>query len=478
MKLNKIAISALCLVMAAQMSDAKVKLPGIISDNMVLEQQTEANLWGSTQSKKKVKVTTSWNKKDYTVKADKNGNWKLAVATPNAGGPYTITFDDGDKTVISNVLIGEVWYCSGQSNMGQPMKGYPSQPTGGSIDAIINAKPQTPIRICMVSGEPAKKASEVNEAQWFLNEPEHVAEASATAYYFALHLQKALNIPVGIIVCAWGGSTVQSWMSRDVISRDFKEFDLSFLDNSDPNMDRASLRPCTMFNGKVAPLTNYTIKGFNWYQGEGNIDDPELYSRLLPAYAKMMRNLWGQGDIPFHYVQIAPFKYTPDKKAALIREAQLKAMDIIPNSGMVVTLDIGNPDCVHPMYKSEVGQRLSYLALDKAYHIGGFDGQAPRYKNMEVKGNVAYINCETGDYTIAPVNKPLAEFEIAGEDKVFHPADAKIRIVNKQGQIMVSSPKVKHPVAVRYCFRNAPTASVFNSFGLPLAPFRTDDWEY
>lgn len=455
---------------------AKVVLPAPFSDNMVLQQQSEARFWGTASPGKKVTIRPSWSSQAITTTADRDGRWQTSVPTPKAGGPYTIELSDGEPLLLRDVLIGEVWLCSGQSNMEMPMRGFNNQPVTGSTEVIVEAKAATPIRICTVKRATARTPQENCSAEWLQNTPEAVAGASATAYYFALNLQKVLDVPVGIIITCWGGTPVEAWMDRETIS-EFKEFDLSFLDQKE-EIDRPHYRPSMLYNAMIAPLVPYTIRGFLWYQGEANRMNPSQYQQLMPAFVKMLRERWGKEELPFYYVQIAPFGYgEPDLMggSALLREAQMRNLKEIPASGMAVTLDIGNKNCIHPGKKAQVGQRLAWLALVNDYGMKGLEPNGPIYESMSVEGNRACLTFRTSTSTLAPLGNELAGFEVAGADRVFHPATAKIE--QGKGRLIVYSNEVQEPVAVRYAFRNYAEASLFNTSGIPASSFRTDDWE-
>lgn len=462
-------------------ANAKVKLPSVLSDNMVLQQQSEVKLWGTAKPNIKVKISTSWDKKSYSTTSDDKGNWLQKVTTPAAGGPFAITFNDGEKTVLSNILIGEVWFCSGQSNMEMPMQGFDRQPITGSTDIIAKAKILTPIRIFNTDFVDGKRIRQVSKqpqtdikGTWQLNSPEHVATTSATAYYFARYIQEVLGVPVGIIQSSLGGSQVQAWMSREVISQ-FEEVNLSILDNNDEIKNPQST-PCCLYNAKVAPLLNYTIKGYLWYQGESNRINPDLYARLMPAFVKDMRTRWDVGEFPFYFVQIAPYRYDhPDSiSSARLREVQMHHMTDIPNAGMASTLDIGSLKFIHPADKETVGKRLALWALGKTYNIKGFDYATPVYKSMELKENKIVLSFSNAERGITPMWTDLKGFEIAGADKVFY--EAKAEIDTKTTRLTVWCDKVPEPVAVRYAYKNYAEASIFSVSGIPIPSFRTDNW--
>ena len=405
------------------------------------------------------------------------------MPTPEAGGPYTIELSDGERLTLRDVLIGEVWLCSGQSNMEMPVHGFPNQPVEGSAEAIIRARAATPIRLCTVKRSTARTPQEECAAQWLKHTPEAVAGTSATAYYFARYLQSVLDVaemlndvlgvPVGIIDCSWGGSRVESWMSREVLSG------YSDIDLTEEGISRVAqhLRPMVMYNAMLRPVAGYTVRGFLWYQGESNRPNPTQYRALMPAFVKMLRERWAQGELPFYYVQIAPYRYDGPNaiSGALLREAQLHNLKDIPSSGMAVTLDIGDEGCIHPAKKEEVGTRLAWLALSKTYGMKGIDADTPVCEKMEVADGKAYLTFATGPDGLAPYGRTLTGFEMAGADRVFHPATA--RIEKGKSRLIVACDAVPEPVAVRYAFRNVPEATLFNTSGIPASSFRTDDWE-
>ena len=460
---------------------AKVKLPSVLGNNMVLQQKSEVKLWGWSNPNTKVKITTSWDKKSYVITTDNKGNWLQKVNTPTAGGPFEISFNDGEKTSLTNILIGEVWFCSGQSNMEMPMQGFDRQPLKGTNNIIAKANPTVPIRIFNTDVEGGKRIRQVSKLEqtdckgtWVIDNPENVSVTSAAAYYFARYVQEVLNVPVGIIVSSLGGSAVEAWMSREAI-QPFKEIDLSILDN-DVEIKNPQQTPCVLYNAKIAPLTNFTIKGFLWYQGESNRKNADLYAKLMPAFVSDLRTKWNIGEFPFYFVQIAPFKYegADSISAARLREVQAQNMTDIPNSGMVTTLDIGNINFIHPVDKETVGERLALWALGATYGLKGFGFAPPIYKSMEKKEQKIYINFKNAERGICPMWTNLKGFEIAGVDKVFYPAKAEIE--TSTTRLAVSSDQVPDPVAVRYAYKNYCEASIFGVSGIPVAPFRTDNW--
>lgn len=451
---------------------AKVKLPSIISDNMVLQQQTRVKLWGTSSKKTDIKVSTSWNDKVYKTKSDSEGKWEIIIETAKAGGPYKIVINDGDTVELNDIFLGEVWLCSGQSNMEMPMKGFFGQPVEHSSEVIADATASTPIRLFTVKRNPSKVSLEDCPGEWMINVPENVANFSATAYFFGLQLQRSLNVPVGLVNSSWGGSAIQSWMDSEVLKQYLEISQNHLTDNSEVKNPHSVAS--MLYNGMINPIKKYTFKGVIWYQGESNRYDAVQYETLFQSFVKDWRIKLNNDKLPFYYVQIAPYNYG-NKDAivsALLREAQYNCEKKIDNVGMVVTMDIGNETCIHPSQKKEVGSRLAYMALSRTYNIKGIYAESPRYKSHEVKGNRIVISFERAPLGITSNYKPLQNFEIAGEDGIFYPADA--RIVNRKS-VEVWNDGVKNPVSVRYAYKNYVEGTLFGVNGMPVSSFVTEN---
>ena len=281
---------------------AEIKLPTIFGSNMVLQQQTEVAIWGAADTNATIEVTTSWNDKKYATKSDSAGRWKLKVPTPKAGGSYTVTISDGTVLTLDNVLIGEVWVCSGQSNMQMPMKGYHMQPVLGAMDAILEST-NSNIRLFNVGMNSSITPRDDFKGKWDMASPETTPPFSATAYYFGRFLQKTLNVPIGLITSSWGGTMVQPWMN-DEACQEFEFYKTIKRDTTYPK--NPPKLATTLYNAMINPMVGYGIRGVIWYQGESNKWEPEIYQRLLPAMIKGWRAKWEQGDFPFYYAQIAP----------------------------------------------------------------------------------------------------------------------------------------------------------------------------
>lgn len=464
------------LLFAKAYAQSKLKPASLFTNNMVLQQQSQAPVWGWYKANGMVSVTTSWNKKSYKVSANAAGKWLIKVATPAYGGPYTVTISADTTIKLTNVLIGEVWVCGGQSNMEIPMKGFKSQALAGSLPAIVNSANGN-IRLYTV---PHASTTELQEnskpSAWHIASPEFVSNFSAAGYYFGRQLNELLHIPIGLISDCYSGSNIEAWMSPEIL-KDFPEISIPAKDTPIKEVSRT---PTTLYNGMLHPAIGYGIKGFIWYQGESNYDRPDQYEKLFPTMVKWLRNLWGQGNFPFYYAQIAPYDYAQlppyhaggKYNSAYLRDAQRKALSTIPNSGMAVLMDVGEQATIHPSRKEPVGTRLAYLALAQTYGIKGFDDASPAYRDMSVTGNIATIRFLNADNGLSSYTKPLQLFEIAGKDKTFYPATAAI----SGSTVVVSSPLVKEPVAVRYAFRDFVVGDLFGTNGLPVSSFRTDDW--
>lgn len=466
----------LLLAAALQTSlPAKVTLPSFFSDNMVLQQKQDVAVWGWSDKGRTVTIRPSWTKAKYTAAPDSDGKWMTRIPTPAAGGPYSISFSDGEKTTIGNVLIGEVWFCSGQSNMEMPVRGFHGQPVEGSAEVILGAKPSVPIRMCTIGKQYSPTPLESCTGAWEEHTPQAVGDASAVAYFFARELYEVLGIPVGLLITDWGGTPIEAWMDEPTLREGFgSEFVFAHLEGGTSPEKYPNCSPRMLWNGQVAPLVPFTFKGMLWYQGESNRDRAEQYTRLQTAYVRMMRERFQNHGAPFYFVQIAPYDYTMDAPTlcGYFFEAQEKTLDLIPGSGMAGTLDLGQQYCIHPAKKREVGRRLAYMALADQYGVRGIEERSPRFKKAEFKNGEAVVSFTVGERGMAPLGEELEGFELAGADRVFKPATARVR----GGTVVVRSPQVPEPVAVRYCFRNWCRGTLFNSYGIPALPFRSDDW--
>lgn len=474
MKKTLLFIAAAIISAAAS---AKVSLPHILSDNMVLQQKTNAALWGTAKAGTKVTITPSWSGEAVTVKAGRDGKWSTTVSTPEAGGPYTIEFNDGEALTLKNVFSGEVWFCSGQSNMSMRLTGNPGQPIKDNEKYIMSAKPSVPIRIFSIPRKTSFAPEADCNGSWKVNSPENAASSYAIAYLFAREIQETIDVPVGIICSAWGGSAIEAWLNKETLLEKFPAKNIAHLTSGVEPKDKYPRAGAMLFNGMVAPAAPFTFKGIVWYQGEANRSNHNEYAALQTAYVEMMRKVFNVPEAYFYCVQIAPYNYNGAEKtlSGYLQEAQLKSVLSMKNAGIATTVDVGEPKCIHPSAKVAVSHRLAMLALTECYGMKGIVAKAPVYTSMKVENGNAILSFNTYGSAICSRDLPLEGFEAAGADKVFHKAEARVNGKNTS-EVIVKCKEVPEIVAVRYCFHNYAPGFVTNNFGVPLGPFRTDDW--
>ncbi|MFO7616855.1 MAG: sialate O-acetylesterase [Bacteroidales bacterium] len=635
----------------------QVRLPSVIGSHMVLQQMSEVPLWGWAKPGESVTVLTSWDGRVVTCKADAEGKWRVNVTTPTAGGPYSIKISAKNKIHLEDILIGEVWLCSGQSNMEMPLRGWPEY--GDLIndsDAEIEAANYPEIRLFTVFRKTSFEPQEECSGSWSTCTPETAATFSATGYFFGKELHKELQVPIGLIHSSWGGTAAEAWTSNEFISRipyfttepghlDAEVFlgrkldqyrkdlsgwastlgfspdqpapawalapkaDLSWLDTEVPaswgnsnigdytgvvdyhltftvpkgwikkelvlelgpidEMDVTMVNgvvvgkhlmpsdwakprvydippgtlhagdnvlavrvantsgvggingkpevmkirpkkskaiyqplagtwqarksasyesvpappgcvgcdlpntPTTLYNGMIHPIIPFGIRGAIWYQGESNRYDGELYKQIFPGMIANWRHDWQQGDFPFYFVQIAPYTYRDNFSTGLLREAQDEAWRTVPNTGMVVTMDIGNVRNIHPGNKQEVGRRLALWALARDYDVQGMVATAPVYRSWQKEGNKIRISFDLHGQQLVAGDAAPKHFRIAGIDHKFVDASAVI----DNGTILVEADGVAEPAAVRFAWESTDEPNLFGSSGLPVGPFRTDQWK-
>jgi sialate O-acetylesterase len=473
MKKTSLIFTISLILWSASPLFAQVILPTFISDNMVLQQQTDAPLWGKAKSGTIIKLTCSWDNSKYETKTNADGKWNLSIKTPKAGGPYTISIN---KQKIKNILIGEVWICSGQSNMEWAVR----VSDNGFREAASATNPN--IRLFYAARQLGDAPQFDCYGKWEECTPESVIDFSAIAYYFGKELNKELgDIPIGLIHTSWGGSSAQAWVKEEVLRADtlydcyYKREKQNAANAALGNLTINQVSPSRLYNAMIHPFIPYAIKGVIWYQGESNAslcpDDPKRYETLFPTLIQSWREEWNQGDFPFYYVQIAPFQWGVSRVGALIRDAQRKSLSV-KNTGMAVTMDIGNPYDIHPRNKKDVGHRLALWAFAKDYGKDAIVYSGPIYKSMEVKGKKAILSFDYIGSGLIAKGGDLTHFEVAGKDRIFYKAKAAIVGEN----VVVDSDKVKKPIAVRYALYNTDEPNLFNKEGLPASTFRTDDW--
>lgn len=457
-------VSSLCF--------AIVKVPSILGDHMVLKRESNVCLWGWADPNEKIEIKTSWNKKSYKVNSDDKGRWSVNVQTSEAGGPYNIIIDDGEELILDDIYLGEVWLCSGQSNMAMQLKGGKGQNVNNSLKTISEANPLIPIRMFTVSCNASRKELKNCEGQWQLNESAIAANFSAVAYYYAIQLYKSLNVPIGLVNSSWGGTPIQAWMPESAFSS-FKSVSLKHLTDEEIELKRPQGAAAMLYNGMINPIKKYSFSGVLWYQGEANRGNAAMYESMFKVFVDEWRKKLGNVDLPFYYAQIAPYKYENSESvgSALLREAQENCEKIIPNVGMAVLMDIGDENRIHPANKEEVGQRLAYLSLRHTYNYIGVESDSPRYLSKEISGDKIVLSFDRIGMGITSFGKPLNNFEISGDDGKYYPAKAKIIDGEK---IQVWSDEVTSPVNVRYAFKNYAKGDLFGVNGLPVSSFRTD----
>ena len=443
----------------------KIILPSVFSDNMVLQQNSRVAIWGWSDPGETVRIVTSWNTNDtIKVKADNSSKWTTSIKTIGAGGPYSIQILGNGKVQLSNVMLGEVWICSGQSNMEMSVNW---KLINGEEDAAKATNPN--IRIFHVQKIGAEYPQQNCNATWTVCSPETMRATSAVGYFFARELQQKLNVPVGIIVSAWGGTPAEVWIEKSRIENNPVLNKAKYTDHYDGWPGAAG----TTYNSMIAPVVPFGIAGAIWYQGESNIGNYPVYSLLKKTLIENWRADFKK-DFPFYFVQIAPYDYGVNGKSAYLREQQEMTTKIVPNTGMVVISDlVDNIKDIHPKNKVDVGKRLAAYALAETYKLNVGEYKSPFYESMKIekgKAIISFSNATSGG--LKCTGKTPAKFLIAGDDQKFVEATAKI----EGSTVVVSSKLVKTPVAVRFCFDNTTMPDIFTTNGLPVAPFKTDKW--
>ena len=456
----------LCLLGGTQLR-AKVVLPSVFSDHMVLQRDQTTVLWGWADAGEK--LTVHWGPSSVSLSADEKGKWSVRLESRPAGGPFKLRVEGEANSIhLTDIYVGEVWICSGQSNMEWSV-----QKSADSMREVVAADhPQ--IRMFTVRRHIADAPEKDVQGTWAVCGPETVARFSAVGYYFGRHLHQELSVPIGLLHTSWGGSVCEAWTSLDAL-QGAPEFE-SILGRRDQLKDQNQKDKnlaARLYNGMLAPLIPYTIRGAIWYQGESNVDRAAQYRKLFPTMILDWRARWRQGDFPFYYVQLAPYRYDDKdpRHCAELWEAQLRTL-ALPNTGMAVTMDIGDVKDIHPTNKQDVGRRLALWALANTYGVDvAYSG--PLYKSMRIDGNQIRIAFDhAGGGLTASDGNAMREFTVAGDDRKFVPAAATI----EGERIVVSSEHVPQPKAVRFAWRDDAQPNLANQNGLPASPFRTDDW--
>lgn len=459
----KRVITVIACLFAIISTQAKVFLPAVYSNHMVLQQKSAVKIWGWSEVEEKITITTSWDTITYKAEGDGYAKWQTTLQTPAAGGPHTITVKGPYNTIIiEDVLIGEVWLASGQSNM--EMTTWWGLPYEDEVKRATN----TQIRFFHIGRSSSPFPQEDVRAEWVVCNPEAMKGFSAAAYFFGKKLNEQTRLPVGLISACWGGTPAEVWTPEDEIIND------SILNAASKQLKESKwwpVLPAYNYNATIAPLTNFKIAGAIWYQGESNTGAAATYQHLFTTMIKSWRKKWND-NFPFYFVQIAPYNYETTNICALLREAQAKSLSL-ENTGMVVTSDlVDNINDIHPKMKKEVGERLADLALMNNYGATSKNANSPLYQSMQIEKDKIRIRLSNAANGLMIKGATATDFYIAGADKNFIPAQIKI----DGSTIVVWAKEVKQPVAVRFGFSNTAMPNLFNKEGLPVNLFRTDDW--
>jgi len=502
-----ISIVAACAAWAAE---AEVRLASIFQDHMVVQRDGVIPVWGWAAEGEE--VTVHFAGKSVTATPGAAGRWTAQLAPTSAGGPYTLVVEGTNTVTVSDVLVGEVWLCSGQSNMAMNVRGA----MNAEQEAAAADYPQ--IRMATLARKTAREPkADCELKEWVVCSPQTVPAFSATAYYFGRHVHRDLGVPVGLINASWGGTCVEAWTSKKALQRipsgrELFEQYMGRIEAYDPGATKAAYEkqleawparvktakeagrkpprkpsppvdpaddqnhPSNLYNSMIAPLVPYAIRGTIWYQGERNsnaVKDAYDYRFELPALITDWRDAWGRGDFPFLFVQLPNFGGKQPDALALNRESMLHTMQTVPNTGMAVTIDVGDTKDIHPKNKQAVGERLGIAAMKLAYgaDIVPF---GPIFRSMTVTGSQAVLTFDHVGDGLEARHGDLREFVMAGEDRTFVVASAD---VTGPDTVTVSADGIEQPVAVRYAWTSDPKCNLFSKGGLPATPFRTDTWQ-
>lgn len=444
---------------------AQLRLPVLYDDHMVLQQQSPVPIWGWASTSQNIEIKVSWDTTIVRTKSDNTTFWAATLFTPVAGGPHTVTIKAGRETrTLTDVMVGEVWLCSGQSNMEWAMQ------MSGEKDMIDQVNDPN-IRLFQVPKSAASTLQVRGEGDWKLCDKESVRFFSAVAYFFGKKLNKDLNVPIGLIHASWGGTPAETWVAAEKIEAD-PALKAAALKQEQEDRPWCPSLPGVVYNSMINPIIPFRLAGALWYQGESNTGTSATYKPLMEQLILDWREKF-RSDFPFYYVQIAPHTYTTPGIAPALREQQTKMLSI-PQTGMVVVSDlVDNVKDIHPRFKKPVGERLANIALSDTYGKKGIAYQSPIYKSMKAEKGKIRISFDYVLTGLMSKGGEPTEFLIAGEDKKFYPAKAKI----EGNTVVVSAKEVKNPVAVRFGWRNDAMPNLFSKEGLPVSVFRTDDWD-
>lgn len=509
MRFRKVSTLAFAITFFCSVAQADVRLPRLFTDHMVLQREMPVPVWGLADPGEKVTVQLAGQSQSATADAD--GKWRVMLKPLSVGEPLTLVVKGKNQVEVNDILVGEVWVCSGQSNMEWPVA------ATRDADLIHTAANIPQIRLLSVKPVGTQTPNDDIDERWQVCTPDTVGGFSAVGYLFGRQLHESLGVPIGLINNAWGGSSCEAWVPRDKFEGEaLYEPLLARWKQTESEHDEAKLRadydaqlaewrkardtaeakgepvpgqpgsdnplfnqhrPGNLYNARIAPLAPFAIRGAIWYQGESNADRAYQYRDMFPRMITSWRDAWGQGDFPFYWVQLADFRAEKPEPSesdwAELREAQTMTLDRLPNTGEAVIIDIGEGNDIHPRNKVDVANRLARWALAKDYDLK-IDHASPRYDHFEVQGNKAVVtfrDCGKGLVTFDVGD--ARGFTVAGNDRKWHPAQAKVIAPN---QVEVACEAVPEPVAVRYAWADNPVVNLYSSSGLPVTPFRTDDW--
>lgn len=504
------SLAAMLLLVLPASVLADVKLPALVSDHMVLQRDMPLPIWGWADPGEKVTVSLAGQTQSAT--AGENGRWQVTFSPLKVGEPLTMDVDGKNHLQVKDILVGEVWLCSGQSNMEWIVA------NSRDADLEMPAADFPQIRLITCTNLGSQTPVEDFDGHWDVCSPQTVGQFSAVGYFFGRELYEQLGVPIGLIHNAWGGSACEAWIPRErmegnplfqpqidhwdqvVAEFDEEQARADFARRVAEWEDRAKaareadkpeppnrpwwvhpvtgqFRPANLYHARIEPLIPYAIRGVIWYQGETNAGRSYQYREMFPLLIQSWRDAWGQGDFPFYWVQLADFMAEPDEPGesgwAELREAQTMTLDRLPNTGQAVIIDLGEADNIHPRNKVDVARRLARWALARDYGLD-IPYRSPRYESMERDGQKIVVKFkDVGGGLQALDTLRIEGFAIAGEDRHWVWADARIVAPDR---VAVYSDEVPQPVAVRYAWASNPVCNLYSAARLPVTPFRTDDW--
>ena len=439
---------------------ANVSLPGVFGDNMVLQREANVNIWGWAKPGEEIEISSTWSDKIYTTKADKNARWSLEIQTNAKKGPQQLTITGYNQVNLKNLLLGELWLISGQSNME-----WSASAGINNAEAAIRNSTNKNIRFFNVDHRTADSPQIDLEGNWVESSPETMKYFSAIGYFFAKKLQEDLNVPIGIINASWGGTPAEVWMPEVLFNKnDTLKKAAKMLEEN----EWGPIKPALLYNAMIYPISSMKIKGILWYQGESNTINADYYEEIFTSLIKIWRSKWEE-DLPFYYAQIAPYDYGEGFAGVKVRDAQRKVLKL-SKTGMVMTSDVGNIHDIHPQDKLTPGIRFANLALAEVYGKK-IKAHAPQFDYITTEGKIVKVHFKYSEGLKIGRENPESQFEIAGSDKKFYPARMEI----KNNIIHLKAKAVKNPVFVRYSWQNTASSNIFNVAGLPASSFTTQN---